>query len=62
MTFVIPEFETLKLPTLASFIRPENTASQKVAERLGARRDGTMMLHEKLVDVWRHPTPGPRLA
>ena len=50
-------FETLGLTTLVSFIRPENTASQKVAGRLGARREGHVLLHEKLADVWRYPSP-----
>jgi RimJ/RimL family protein N-acetyltransferase len=43
-------FATLGLTTLASYIAPENTASTRVAERLGARADGA-------VDgstVWRH--------
>lgn len=46
-------FATLGLSTLVSYIVPDNTASARVAQRLGARADGT-------VDgstVWRHGGP-----
>jgi RimJ/RimL family protein N-acetyltransferase len=43
--------------TLVSFIDPENHPSAKVAERLGAWREGQFELRGKTVDVWRHPGP-----
>jgi RimJ/RimL family protein N-acetyltransferase len=51
-------FDTVKLPTLVSYIRPDNKPSQRVAARLGAKRDGTAEIRGVTVDVWRHPTPG----
>lgn len=36
----------LHLPSLVSYIDPENESSKKLAERLGARYDGTMELLE----------------
>ena len=35
-------YETLRPNTLVSYIDPENAASMRVAERLGARHDGTI--------------------
>ncbi len=43
--------------TAVSFIDPANQASARVAERLGAVRDGISAVHGKTVDVWRHPPP-----
>ena len=47
------------LPTFVSYIDPMNTASQRVAERLGARRDAQREAEIQRVDghaahVWRH--------
>ena len=36
---------------------PENHASAHVAQRLGARRDGTFDLRGAAMDIWRHPDP-----
>ena len=51
-------FETLKLPTLVSYIRPDNAPSKQVARRLGARLEGTIELRATEVEVWRHPKQG----
>jgi RimJ/RimL family protein N-acetyltransferase len=51
-------FETRKLDTLVSYIVPENAASQRVATRLGARKDGQTTIKATTVDVWRYPHPG----
>ncbi len=50
-------FETLHLKTLVSFIRPDNTPSQRVAQRLGAAPDGETEIQGKTVVIWRHPAP-----
>jgi RimJ/RimL family protein N-acetyltransferase len=42
-------------PSAVSLIAPANRPSQKVAERLGAKPDGTIELRGAVVDVWRHP-------
>jgi RimJ/RimL family protein N-acetyltransferase len=41
--------------TAVSYINPENHASVKVAQRLGARRETQIMLRGHPTDVWRHP-------
>ncbi len=38
-------FTTLQLPHIISLIRPENTASIGVAERLGEQREGRTVMH-----------------
>lgn len=43
-------FGPMGLPSLVSYIAPENTRSQRLAQRLGARRDGTL----DGAEVWRH--------
>lgn len=43
-------FGALNLPGLVSYIAPGNAASRRVAERLGARRDGSL----DGTEVWRH--------
>jgi RimJ/RimL family protein N-acetyltransferase len=48
----------MKLATLVSYILPDNIASQRVATRLGAMRDGKVVIRETTVDVWRYPHPG----
>ena len=40
---------------LVSYIDPANAPSIRVAEKLGARRDGKADLRGEAVDVWRHP-------
>ena len=46
--------ETLGISTLHSYIDVGNTASQAVAQRLGAVRDGTRAAHEPDAEVWVH--------
>jgi RimJ/RimL family protein N-acetyltransferase len=43
---------------LVSFIAAENHRSRRVAERLGAVTDGSIMLRGSVADVWVHPAPG----
>ena len=50
-------YGVLQLTTLVSYINPENAASMRVAERLGARRDGTIELRNETAVVYRHPSP-----
>ncbi|MET0605929.1 MAG: GNAT family N-acetyltransferase [Beijerinckiaceae bacterium] len=50
-------YRALGWTTAISLIDPENFASLRVAERLGARRDGTFNLRGMEVDVHRHPSP-----
>ena len=40
-------YGALKLPRLVSYIYPSNTASLRVAEKLGAKREGEFLLHGK---------------
>ena len=42
-------------PTIVSYIAPENAPSRRVAERLGAKPDGSIEMRGAVVDVWRHP-------
>ncbi len=52
-------YDTLGLPALASNIMPDNTASIRLARRLGARFERS---YENVfmgrVELWRHPGPG----
>jgi RimJ/RimL family protein N-acetyltransferase len=41
--------------TAISCIDPENLPSQRVAERLGAKREGSMELRGSTVGIYRHP-------
>lgn len=51
-------YRTLGLTTLVSYIDPENRPSQRLAERLGARREeGRFDLRGSPVETWRHPSP-----
>ncbi|WP_372426224.1 GNAT family N-acetyltransferase [Salinarimonas chemoclinalis] len=50
-------YGTLGWTTLISSIDPDNHASARVAQRLGAWRDGTFDLRGEVMDVWRHPGP-----
>ncbi len=47
-------FATHGLTRLASFIAPDNARSIRVAERLGAVREGTATLHGFTLDWWVH--------
>ncbi|MDD8022883.1 MAG: GNAT family N-acetyltransferase [Paracoccaceae bacterium] len=51
-------YDVLGLPTVISLMRVANTASARVAERLGARLEG-QFTHERhgLMNIWRHPAP-----
>jgi RimJ/RimL family protein N-acetyltransferase len=51
-------FATLRRDRLVSYIVPENVRSQRVAEKLGAVRDGQIALRDFLAEVWLHPAPG----
>ena len=48
-------YEVCGWPIAVSNVMPENAASGRVAEKLGARKDGTAVFDDILVDVWRHP-------
>ncbi len=48
-------YQDLGWRSAISLIAPENRASQKVAERLGAKREGKFELRGSVADVWRHP-------
>ena len=51
-------YGTLGWQTVISLVRPGNTGSARVAERLGARHDGDFV-HEIYgeMQIWRHPGP-----
>jgi RimJ/RimL family protein N-acetyltransferase len=51
-------FARFALPRLVSFIMPENTRSRRVAEKLGAVREGKVELRGFVADRWVHPAPG----
>lgn len=50
-------YRDLGWTTLISTVDPDNHASARVAQRLGARRDGTFELRGEVMDIWRHPGP-----
>ena len=50
-------FAQFPLTRAASFIRPENRASIRVAERLGATCDGTTLLRGVAFQHWVHQRP-----
>lgn len=50
-------FDELGWHTAISPIAPANTPSIRVAERLGARLDGTTEIRGAVSQVWRHPAP-----
>ena len=50
-------FGPLGWSTAVSMIGPENTASIRVAERLGARLDGTTEFKGATYGLYRHPVP-----
>ena len=43
---------------LVSYILPSNARSRRVAEKLGAVREGRIELRGFISDVWVHPAPG----
>jgi RimJ/RimL family protein N-acetyltransferase len=47
-------FEHFPLPRAASFIRPDNHASKRVAERLGAVCERTFELRGSVFEYWVH--------
>jgi RimJ/RimL family protein N-acetyltransferase len=51
-------FRTFGFPHLASFILAENARSRRVAEKLGAVREGKVELRGLVADRWVHPRPG----
>lgn len=51
-------FTTHGFPRLVSFIRPANTASIRVAARIGAIKDATIDLHGGPAEVWVHYRSG----
>ncbi len=54
-------FDTCGLPMLVSTVDPDNTASHRLAARLGAVRDTCAeAAHGHAVHVWRHPRPEAR--
>lgn len=50
-------YDTIRLPRLVSYIRPDNTASQRVAERIGCTLERTIEIRGVTAGVWRHPPP-----
>jgi RimJ/RimL family protein N-acetyltransferase len=50
-------FDSYAFPRLVSFIVPSNARSIRVAEKLGAVRDGTVALRGVTADVWVHRRP-----
>ena len=51
-------FATHGFARLASFIRPDNARSIRVAEKLGAVREGSVELRGSPADWWVHRPPG----
>ena len=52
-------FGDLKIQRLCSYINTQNTRSQAVAKRLGARSDGTRAPHEPDAEIWVHSIDMP---
>jgi len=52
-----PAYRDLGWTTLVSFINPDNHPSIRIAEQLGARREGPIELRGKMTVLWRHPGP-----
>lgn len=52
-------YDALGMTTLISSIAPQNTASIRVAERMGAARQRPDFTHPKFgaMGLWRHPSP-----
>lgn len=51
-------YDLLGWPTAISLIKPDNTASARVAARMGAAYESDFQ-HERhgLIQIWRHPAP-----
>jgi RimJ/RimL family protein N-acetyltransferase len=54
-------FQVLGWTTAISLISPENLPSIRVAERLGARLDGTTEFRGMALGIHRHPAPAQKL-
>ena len=52
-------FNDLKIQRLCSYIDTQNTRSQAVAKRLGARSDGRRAPHEPDAEIWEHSADTP---
>lgn len=50
-------YDALKATTLVSYIVPDNIPSIRVAERLGAEHESTIVLRGQPAAVYRHPYP-----
>lgn len=50
-------FAEMKLPSLVSYIAPDNARSVALAERIGAFADGRMGHAEDAARIYRHPRP-----
>jgi RimJ/RimL family protein N-acetyltransferase len=50
-------FNNLGWTTAVSYIRPDNHPSQRLAARMGAQLEGTIIFLGKDAGVWRHPKP-----
>ena len=50
-------YQELGCETVVSYIKAENRASIAVAERVGARYDGQVVLMGIEAQIWRHPAP-----
>ncbi len=50
-------FHNLGWTTAVSYIRPDNLPSQRLAARIGAHLEGTIIFLGKDAGVWRHPQP-----
>ena len=50
-------YGTLGWSTAISLVAVDNAASRRVAERLGARLDGTTEYRGRMCQLWRHPPP-----
>ncbi len=55
-------YATCGFEGLASFILTENLRSRRVAEKLGAVRQGKIELRGMVADCWIHPVPGRGVA
>ena len=54
-------FNFLGATSLVSYIDPGNTQSIRVAERLEAKHDSTIILRGRQTEVYRHPQPEARM-
>jgi len=50
-------YDKLGWTTAISCIDPENLPSQRVAQRLGAKREGHMELRGSMIGIYHHPGP-----